>query len=77
MEILESMAGILDITRCCSNTLLITTRLLWSGHGKVVNEGWLLCERGVGSWEWGFLILILKKYDNDGDGDLLPWIMKL
>jgi hypothetical protein len=34
-------------------------------------------ERGAGSREWGFLILIFKNSDNHGNGDLLPWIMKL
>jgi hypothetical protein len=34
-------------------------------------------ERGAGSRERGFLILIFKNSDNHGKGDLLPWIMKL
>jgi hypothetical protein len=33
-------------------------------------RGWLLCERGVGSGERGFLILIFKNSDNHGEGDL-------
>jgi hypothetical protein len=34
-------------------------------------------ERGAGSRERGFLILIFKNSDNHGKGDLLPGIMKL
>jgi hypothetical protein len=34
-------------------------------------------ERGAGSGERGFLIFIFKNSDNHGEGDLLPWIMKL
>jgi hypothetical protein len=34
-------------------------------------------ERGVGSGEWGFFILMFKNSGNHGEGDLLPWIMKL
>jgi hypothetical protein len=34
-------------------------------------------ERGAGSGERGFLNLISKFFDNHGEGDLLPWIMKL
>jgi hypothetical protein len=30
-------------------------------------------ERGAGSEEWGFLILMFKISDNHGEGDLLPW----
>jgi hypothetical protein len=40
-------------------------------------RGWLLYERGAGSGEQGFLILIFKNSDNHGEGDLLLWIMKL
>jgi hypothetical protein len=34
-------------------------------------------EQGAGSGEQGFLFLIFKNYDNHGEGDLLPWIIKL
>jgi hypothetical protein len=34
-------------------------------------------QRGAGSGEWGFLILIFENSDNHGEGDLLPWIVKL
>ena len=41
------------------------------------NGGKLLRELGVGSREWGFLILIFNNSYNHGIGNLLPWIMKL
>jgi hypothetical protein len=34
-------------------------------------------ERGAGSGEQGFLILILKNSDNHGKGDLLPWMKNI
>jgi hypothetical protein len=34
-------------------------------------------ERGAGSGEQGFLILIFKISDNHGEGDLLPWIKNI
>jgi hypothetical protein len=34
-------------------------------------------ERGAGSGERGFLILLFENFDNHGEEDLLPWIVKL
>jgi hypothetical protein len=73
---LTELAGEFHTYRDCTIFAVARARQYEAEFKAIQEEGDGYCasvERGAGSGERGFLILIFKISDNHGEGDLLPW----